>query len=312
MKTILKATNLSKSFSGQTIADNASLNIGKNSVHDLPELDKAEKISSLKILSLLFAFVVCFSFAGCSLQDKIEEYSRNKEQCYLNIENVTQFSYKGNGYTILEDTVPDGELGEWIGYIRQLAAVDQTGKVLLQEDIEVSTFQTLSNLADKVPEAAYIIPFLNVYAAPDTEDFLVADVNGEHHKAVRDEKIKSTDTVFRLKGKMKSESEKFEINPENATQLLCGDKIYQITPDTVSNDELGNYIDILAESITFDPETKCPLSKDDLNRIDWNGDSSGQEREQWFYTDIYEISGTDITEAVAVKINNCCHVARRQ
>ena len=66
---------------------------------------------------LLFAFVVCFSLVGCSLQDKIEEYSSDKEQCYLNTENVTQFSYKGNDYTILEDTVSNGGLGEWIGYI---------------------------------------------------------------------------------------------------------------------------------------------------------------------------------------------------
>ncbi len=111
---------------------------------------------------LLFAFVVCFSLVGCSLQDKIEEYSSDKEQCYLNTENVTQFSYKGNDYTILEDTVSNGGLGEWIGYIRQLAAVDETGKVLLQENIEAATFRMLADLADKAPEAAYTIPFLNV------------------------------------------------------------------------------------------------------------------------------------------------------
>ncbi|MFR7395220.1 MAG: NisI/SpaI family lantibiotic immunity lipoprotein [Blautia wexlerae] len=32
----------------------------------------------------------------------------------------TRFSYKGNDYTILADTVSNGGLGEWIGYIRQL------------------------------------------------------------------------------------------------------------------------------------------------------------------------------------------------
>ena len=32
-------------------------------------------------------------------------------------------------------------------------------------------------------------------------------------------------------------SGKFEINPENATQLLCDGIIYQVTSDTVSNDE---------------------------------------------------------------------------
>lgn len=47
--------------------------------------------------------------------------------------------------------------------------------------------------------------------------------------------------------------------------------IYQVTSDMVSDDELGSYIDILAESVTFDTETKIPLSKEDLSKIDWYG-----------------------------------------
>ena len=43
------------------------------------------------MMALLAAFAVCFSLAGCSLQDKIKEYSSNKEQCYLNAENVTRW-----------------------------------------------------------------------------------------------------------------------------------------------------------------------------------------------------------------------------
>ena len=50
---------------------------------------------------VLFTFIICVAFTGCSLQDKIKEYSSDKEHCYLNTENVTQFSYKGNDYTIL-------------------------------------------------------------------------------------------------------------------------------------------------------------------------------------------------------------------
>ena len=265
-----------------------------------------------KMMALIGAFAVCFTLTGCSLHDGIKEYSSNKEQCYLNTEDVTQFSYKGNDYTILEETVSNGTLGEWIGYIRQLAAVDETGKVLLQEDMETTTFQTLADLADKAPDAAYIIPFLNVYAAPNTDDFLIVDANGGYHKAIRNEIIKDTDTVFDFKHTEQSMSGKFEINPENATQLLCDGMVYQITSDAVSNDELGSYIDILAQSITFDADTKHPLSKDDLNKVDWNGEGSEQDREQWFYAGIYEICNTDKSEAVAVKINNCYYIAKRQ
>ena len=131
---------------------------------------------SKKMMILLFAVIICLSLAGCSLQDKIGDYSR--EQCYLNKENVTQFSYKGNDYTILADTVSNSGLGEWIGYIRQLAAVDESGKILLQENLKTATFQTLADLADlvdKAPNDAYIIPFLNVYAAPNADDYLIVD-----------------------------------------------------------------------------------------------------------------------------------------
>lgn len=58
--------------------------------------------------------------------------------------------------------------------------------------------------------------------------------------------------------------------------------VYQVTSDMVSDDELGSYIDILAESVTFDTETKIPLSKEDLSKIDWYGENAGQGRECWF------------------------------
>ena len=79
----------------------------------------------------------------------------------------------------------------------------------------------------------------------------------------------------------------------------------------VSDDELGSYIDILAESVTFDTETKIPLSKEDLSKIDWYG-KMPDRGECWFYTDVYEIYGTDKAEAVAVEVNNNYYIAKRQ
>lgn len=192
-------------------------------------------------MMLLFTFALWASLGGCSLQDKIGEYSSNKEQCFLNTENVTQFVYKGKDYTILEDTVSNGGLGEWIGYIRELATVDETGKVLFQENMETAAFWTLADLADKAPGAAYIIPFLNVYAAPNADDYLIVDVNGGYHKAVRKENIKDTDMVFDFKDTEQSMSGRFEINPKNATQLLCDGIIYQVTSGTEKTpDKDGN------------------------------------------------------------------------
>ena len=39
---------------------------------------------------------------------------------------------------------------------------------------------------------------------------------------------------------------------------------------------------------------------------------TGQNREQWIYKDIYEIHGTEKTEAVAVQINDRYYIAKRQ
>lgn len=47
-------------------------------------------------------------------------------------------------------------------------------------------------------------------------------------------------------------------------------------------------------------------------KIDWYGENAGQHREQWIYKDIYEIHGTEKTEAVAVQINDRYYIAKRQ
>lgn len=71
-------------------------------------------------------------------------------------------------------------------------------------------------------------------------------------------------------------------------------------------------MDILAERVIFDADTKLPLTKEEMNQIDWTGSSSEQTRESWFYVDVYEISDTDPADAVAVKVNNQYHIARAQ
>ena len=75
---------------------------------------------------------------------------------------------------------------------------------------------------------------------------------------------------------------------------------------------LNSYIGILAENVIFNAETKIPLSKEELRKIDWYGENAGQHREQWIYKDIYEIHGTEKTEAVAVQINDRYYIAKRQ
>ena len=116
------------------------------------------------ILLVVAILLMGASMTGCSILEKgIDEYSKDKEECVLNTDNVTQFTYKGDSFTILDDTLSNSELGEWVGYIRKLAVIDSNGKILLQQDTEKATFKTLADIADSEQDAAYIIPFLNVY-----------------------------------------------------------------------------------------------------------------------------------------------------
>ncbi len=268
------------------------------------------------ILLVVAILLMGASMTGCSVLEKgIDEYSKDKEECVLNTDNVTQFTYKGDSFTILDDTLSNSELGEWVGYIRKLAVIDSNGKILLQQDTEKATFKTLADIADSEPDAAYIIPFLNVYTVKDgnTQE-LIVDANGGYHKAILNSSVTDKDTIFRYNQKVEAAAEgDFTINTQNCTQLLCGDKVYQITDETVPDENIGEYIDIIAESYTFDSETKLQIPKEELYHIDWSGkEKSSQKREQWTIGGIYEILDKDRTDSVAVEVNSEYRVAKCQ
>ena len=65
------------------------------------------------ILSLILLLPLCL--AGCGiLESGIRHYAKDKEECLLSTDNVTQFTYKGEDYTLLENTLPDEDLGSGI------------------------------------------------------------------------------------------------------------------------------------------------------------------------------------------------------
>lgn len=251
------------------------------------------------------------ALTGCSFRDKVNAYSKDKEECLLNTDDVTRFTYKGDSYTILEETVPNSSLGAWVGYIRKLTVVDENGKILQQENTEAADISSLKNITIDDAGAAYIIPFLNVYAAPNDDTFLIVDARGEYHKAVLSSNVTEAQTVFQYKAGGNAEGGSFALNPQNATQFIRGDVVYQVTSQQVSESELGNLLDMVAERVTFDTATKRPLSNEELKKIDWSGNESG-DREDRMYQGIYEISGVDSNEAVAVEVDGNYYRAEAQ
>ena len=251
--------------------------------------------------------------SGCSVVERIsKEYSKDKEEGYLNSKNVTQFTYDEKEYTILEDTVKREDVGGWVGYIRKLVVLDADGTILLQEDTGTTTLKTMADISDTQPNAAYMISFYNVYdCKADAEHGLIVDVNGKFHKAILSDSITDSDDIFHYdRQQPMTSAEHFSVNPDNCTQLMSGDKVYQITDEIVSDEQVGEYLDIIAESIVFDKETKLQIPQDELWDIDWDGDeSSAQKRENWSYGDVHAIQNTDVSDAVAVEINSEYRIA---
>ncbi len=46
--------------------------------------------------------------------------------------------------------------------------------------------------------------------------------------------------------------------------------------------------------------------------MDWSGTNSNEQREIWFYVDVYEVSNTDTNVVVAVKVNGQYYKAYKQ
>ncbi len=256
-------------------------------------------------------FYIGVFFSGCTLVEKrIEEYSEEKEECRLNPDNVTQFTYQEKQYTILQSAASEDETGSWVGYIRKLAAVDENGNILAQQDMEKLSFSSLTDIADTEPETAYLISFLNVYLNKDDSEKVVVDVNDERHEAVLTASITDKDTIYDYRTEGPEPEDSFTVNQENCTQLLMGGRIYQITDEIRELDKVGQYLDIIPKTIVFDEDTKQEISEEQLAQIDWYGDrQSRQRRAQWIFGQICEIKNTEISEAVAVEINYEYHIA---
>lgn len=257
------------------------------------------------ILSLVLLSALCLF--GCGLlENGIRHYAKDKEECLLSTDNVTQFTYKGEHYTLLENTLSDKDLGAWVGYIRKLAVIDSSGKILEQQSITKEPFQSLAKMADSIPNASHVIPFLNVYTVKDGPgQELIVEADGGYHEAIPSSMVKAEDNIFHYDRDAEAYDTDFSVNPRDCTQLLCGKRVYQITDKTVPKENIGEYLDIIADSFTFDCDTHQIISRKNLLVPDWSGnEQSCQKRQQWTLGGIYGICQADRSVSVAVEINS--------
>lgn len=249
--------------------------------------------------------------AGCGAPTKaLEQRMKDKEECTLEIEDVMRVTYDGTGYVLLKETAQKEEVGTWVGYIQKLVGVEKTGKVLFCEEL----LQGLDKMAEIDQSADLVVTFLNVYQTREEDkEVLLVDVNGNYQKAVTEEMLEDKGEPLFVADLLDSyeTAGDFAINQENATQLVCGEAVYQVTDEEVPLDQLGVYLDCIAQRVTFDSDTKEIIASGELGRIDWMGEEEAKRgRTVWLYTDVYEIQGTEKTSMVAVRVNGDYRVAK--
>lgn len=263
---------------------------------------------SFNLLFLLCMTVLC---SGCSLLENNTEHQKEKERCTVNGNDISRFSYGGNEYAILDDTYASSDIGEWVGYIRKLIIIDEQGNALEQIDYDSDTFDDIEAISQKYTETVYTVPYLNVYKIKDSNDpmTLVVDVNGSFHKAILSDRISEKDMLIQIEATTAYNN--FSINKENCTQLINGNRIYQITDEVVTSNQTEKYLDIIAETVLFDMNTKLPIPKSEQSQMDWTGEKSQNvQRVNWVYQTVYTIRGQKPDTAVAVNINNEYRVAK--
>lgn len=262
----------------------------------------------------ILAFItvlICSIFAGCSLT-KGKDNLKNVKECELDSGDVTKFTYDKKVYRILNENVSDDKIGSIVGSIKKVAILNKNGEIIGQVDIG---FKELSKVKEKYEDAAGIVNFLNVYKSADSDSYLIVDADGNYKKAVLADTVKDEKQYFNYKECIKSSEDTgdFTVSSENAAKILSGSITYDVTDEIISKDKLDTYLSCISKDITFDKDTKKPLSTKELSKVDVSGkNESSQNRDEWFYTDVYSIQGVDENSAVAVKINEKFHVARQK
>lgn len=268
-----------------------------------------------KIIGIILVIIISMSFIGCDIVDKYIDYSKKgKVICTIDNEDGTQFIYNGTKYIVLNEIIDNENIGEWVGYIQKYIVMDSNYKVLKEKDITSKVIKDLKEIAEGVEnEAKYIVPYNNVYTIKGNQNYneLIVIANGKLHKAIPSGNVKDNSLIIKFEtidNEGSNANDNFTINPNNCTQILSGEKTYQITNKTIDSGKLGEYLGIIPKSITFDNNTKKEIVKSELMKVELEPkELSKQQRITWNYGTIYNIKENN--NATAVEINNKYYLA---
>ena len=267
---------------------------------------------SKKALCGFFCALMLFSTGCDSGNAVIERINKGKEECIVNKDNATEFEYKGDNYIILDDTKSNADVGKSVGYIQKMMLLDSSNKCLQEWKLEYITDDIKKNKNKDRSKGEYLVTFMDVYES--TNEALYVNVNGDNHKAVKEDKLESDDQVIQYE-KVKEQSEAdgtFQISDENCTQIVSGNAVFQVTKNKVDESKVGDYVAVLAEVKVFDADTGKEISKKELKKIEAEpGKLSNTKRERWMYGQIRTIQGEQKENKLAVEVNNEYYIAEK-
>lgn len=276
-------------------------------------MSKSGHFSKAILLCLIGS--VLFSLTACNITSTIKEkVNEGIEECKVNPDNGTEFTYLDESYTVLNERVEQKIVKNRVGYIQKCFVLDNDYSVMM----ELSLTNLLNYNKDTEGDGKYNVTYNNIYETE--EDYLAIDVYEDIYKAVKTDSLTSKSKVIQMKEITDNDGEPINgdinsgevvVNESDCTQLIFGEKVYQIGDKEVSTDKLERYITIIGQRIVFDANTKKELSSKELKKIEMNPNRlSSQLREDWSYDEVYSIKGKSEEEEVAVSINNKFYKAK--
>lgn len=208
--------------------------------------------------------------------------SGSKEKCDITVSDRITLTYRDNEYVMLSEQVSQDNVGAWVGYVNK--------------NISGAMFST-------------------VYLDRKNEEMINVAVDNNFYRAVKKEQWKEEQDLMQVadanlfdKGENMIPKE-LMVNPNNATQLIGDDKVYQVTDENISKEMLESYITSVSEYVVFDSDTKKILKREEYAKIDWDGtERDGRNRTIWVYTDVYRVKYSDM-DSIGVKINGTYYIA---
>lgn len=159
------------------------------------------------LLSITLVVVLVSILAGqtiCNTAiEQISQYkNRNKTVCTVNPRNGTQVVYEGRTYQILNEHVPDSQIGGWNGVFRKIAILDDHLRVIKEMKSDVDCTSRINELKSNPPRGMkYIVVYFNEFSIKRTDErnAIAVNLDSGTYKAVPVNGISKNEAVVQLK-----------------------------------------------------------------------------------------------------------------